>query len=218
MTTRSVRDTHRTRWAVRATPLGQFRILLRVPPALGIALVVAVFLAACSNASCPNPPVNTTVVLTSYTGTWFQLATSKLFADTFEHDVVCETATYTAGAEYITVNNTGRKDSVSGPLDTFLGKAYPVAPGKFKVNFGGPLYSPYWITQLYGTAEESYSAAVVFSCNDLLGIDVQSLWVLSRTPTLPPGLTLDGLYAVAAAQGINVTALEMVDTLQNGCW
>ena len=90
-----------------------------------------------------------------------------------------------------------------------------VSPGKLEVSFFGNVYAPYWITQLYGNATTGYDAAVVFSCQEVLGITNENVWVLSRTNVLPAGLTLDGVLKVSASQGIDVAKIKVVATTQN---
>eukprot|EP01139_Manchomonas_bermudensis_P000241 Amastigsp_a228_864.p1 type:complete len:197 gc:universal Amastigsp_a228_864:31-621(+) len=172
--------------------------------------------------TCPNPPVNTTVVWSAFLGEWYQLATSRLSKDVFEQDLVCVTAGYAleSSGDFISVNNSGRKGSPDGPLVEAEGKAKIVAPGKLAVTFGVDIgvYAPYWITQLYGKASSGYEVAVIYSCNQILGLDVQWVWILSRTPELPAPITFDSLYATATSQGIPIAKLGMNITDQTGCW
>ena len=151
--------------------------------------------------------------------TWYQIATNAAFQKKFEKGLVCETAEYTLEPSgTVKVNNSGRIDSVSGPLKSAIGKAVQVSGGKLKVSFFLDIFGPYWITQLYGDAASGYSVAVIWSCEEKFGIGERDLWILSRTPQLPADLQPAHLYDVARGMGIDVESLDMVPTLQAGCW
>ena len=96
--------------------------------------------------------------------------------------------------------------------DTAFGKARQTGPGKFEVAFFGPFYGPYWIVHTESSADDKYATAIVYSCT---GLD-ESLWILSRTPTLDPsGSSYDDLVSLAKSMGIDVDKLELVKTEQN---
>ncbi len=84
-------------------------------------------------------------------------------------------------------------------------------------SFFGPPPSPnsapnYNIIGLLGEAAAGYSVALVWSCESILGLPFENAWILSRTPTLPSGLTIAGLVAKMTALGANVSS--MTPTLQ----
>jgi lipocalin len=189
---------------------------------LVICVVIAIAGFAVPSASaltCPKPATNDTIDVKAYMGVWYEIANTKVARETFEHDLVCETANYTLSADgQVVVDNEGRLGSVNGTHETAIGKARQLAGGKFQVSFGGPIWAPYWVIDLYGDASTGYSVAVVFSCVDLYAELGQSLWILSRTPELPAPFTIDGLAALAAEQGIRVSDLELKPVLQQGCW
>jgi apolipoprotein D and lipocalin family protein len=66
------------------------------------------------------------------------------------------------------------------------------------VRFFGPFEGDYWILEL----DPAYRWAVVGTP------DRQCLWILARTPQLPPHV-LDDLRARAAAQGFDTALLRM---------
>ena len=150
---------------------------------------------------------------------WYQISTSKEFSDIFERNVICDTAVYSLGSDsMITVNNTGiYKPGTpnAGQGDVNIGKAKVAAPGKLEVTFFGGVYAPYWITQLYENSAGEYTTAVVYSCQKVLGLLNQNVWVLSRTPQLLPEHPIDSLYQVAESQGIPISKIDMLPTPQN---
>ena len=150
---------------------------------------------------------------------WYQIATSKEFSEIFERNIICDTAEYSLNTDKtIAVNNTGIYKSgtpKAGQADVALGKAKVAAPGKLEVTFFGGVYAPYWITQLYENDDGDYTTAVVYSCQMVLGILNQNVWVLSRTPQLLPEHPIDALYQVAEGQGIPIAKIDMLPTPQN---
>ena len=113
----------------------------------------------------------------------------------------------------IQVNNSGFQNTPGGKLTAAVGKAKQVSGGKLEVSFFGPFYSPYWIVNLFGSAKERYQVAVVWSCSSTS----KALWILSRTPKLPAGITLDGIYSGLNARGVDVASLDMIQTNHTGC-
>ena len=167
-------------------------------------------------ASCPNVTVAANFELVPYMGVWYEIADSKDFKEFFEDDLYCTTANYTLEtAGYVQVDNSGRYKGPTGKLKAAIGKGMEVDGAKLKVSFGGPVYAPYWVIDLMGEASDGFSVALVWSCTDILNIaSFKNLWVLSRTPTLPAGVTLDKLYSKAQSMGIDVHSLSMLPTPQ----
>lgn len=153
-------------------------------------------------------------------GPWYEIADSAQFKEFFEKGLECTVANYTlrgtGNGTYVEVDNYGRKGSPTGPVSRAIGKALQVSGAKLKVKFpGAPVYAPYWIVDLLGDASTGFSVSLVWSCSSVLGLfEVSNLWVLSRTPQLPSGVTLQDLYAKATALGIDVTSLKMTPTAQ----
>jgi len=172
----------------------------------------------------PNVPTNNTISLEAYQGVWYQIATNQKFENSREKGLVCVEAIYTlegGSPPTIKVNNTGiygPGTGKEGQVSSAIGKAKQVEGGKLKVSFFADIYGPYWVTQLYGEAADGYSVAVIWSCEDFGPFSFgNDLWVLSRTRQLPPGITLDSIYAVAQADGIDVKSLAMENTVQTNC-
>lgn len=122
--------------------------------------------------------------------------------------------------KYISVNNSGRKVSPSGPEVSAIGQAYVEAPGKLEVTFNIDLgiYAPYWIVFLWGNASQDYELALIYSCNQVGPVTVQWVWVLSRTTELPAPYTFSALYDILDAAGIDMNSIEMIQTQQQGCY
>lgn len=71
------------------------------------------------------------------------------------------------------------------------------------MSFFKNFYGPYWIIDLWGEAgkpAEGYEVSVVYSCSSVLGFSSTDLWVLSRTPQLPKGLTLERIREIVEKQ------------------
>eukprot|EP00049_Salpingoeca_infusionum_P008696 m.143421 g.143421 ORF g.143421 m.143421 type:complete len:204 (-) comp14095_c0_seq1:310-921(-) len=168
---------------------------------------------------CPDASTIDNVVVANYTGKWYEFAASQQQRNTFEKNLVCQTAIYTPNDDgTIQVNNTGRHLTPQGEQTSAIGKAKVVSGGKFAVSFFGPFYGPYWIIGLWGDANEGYEVSLVWSCAEGLLEHVHDIWVLSRTPDLPSGVTLDSVLQVAVNKGIDVASLNVTRTLQDGCW
>lgn len=166
---------------------------------------------------CPDVPVATNFQLKPYLGVWYEIADSKQFKDWFEKDLYCTTANYTLDGSMLQVDNSGRYGSPTGPLKAAIGEAKQVSGAKLEVKFGGPVFAPYWIVDLLGDSDSGFAVSVVWSCSSILGLfTLENLWVLSRTPTLPAGVTLDMLYKRVEALGIDVAAQDMLPTVQGG--
>lgn len=74
-----------------------------------------------------------------------------------------------------------------------------------------PVPAPYWVVYLQG----DYEAAVVWSCVSVV-VPLEYMWILSRTPTVPPA-TYSALVAKAQAiTGYDATHKLQV-TQQTGC-
>lgn len=187
-----------------------------------LSLVAAAFVAGVS-AKCPNPPTVTNFEVTDYLGRWYEIAASAQFRAFFEKELQCTTALYTKGTESdapVLVYNSGRYGGPDGPIKGANGTARVVSGAKLEVTFTPPslgIYSPYWIVDLIGDANKGYQVSMVFSCNSILGItEVESFWILSRTPELPAGVTYESLLDKAASLGIDVKSLGVTQTIQGG--
>jgi apolipoprotein D and lipocalin family protein len=171
---------------------------------IGTILILA-FLSACT-----PPPVNRTataplqaveaVDVERYMGLWFEIAR---FENSFEEGCVGVTAEYSLQPNgKVKVVNTCRKGVLEGPVETAEGEARivnPPANSKLKVSFFGPFEGDYWIIGL----APDYSWALVGEPEG------RYLWLLARTPRIPPALR-DELTAKLAGLGYNIQALVWV--------
>lgn len=164
---------------------------------LSSALLSTLFLIAPSMALAQAPVASVpSVDLARYSGKWFEIASFPMF---FQRNCVADTtAEYSAAADgSIAVRNRCRTES---GFDEATGKATPVegfGNGRLKVSFFWPFKSDYWVLGL----DPEYRWAVVGNPNR------KYLWVLSRTPQLPPAL-MEAARASALAQGFDLSQLH----------
>ena len=166
-------------------------------------IVLSLAVSGCSALAFAQAPVVSvrSVDLARYSGKWFEIASFPMF---FQRNCVADTtAEYAAAADgALSVHNRCRTDS---GFDDATGKATVVQGfdnSRLKVSFFWPFKSDYWVLGL----DPDYRWAVVGNPNR------KYLWVLSRTPQLPPVL-LDAARASATAQGYDLTQLRY--TAQN---
>lgn len=171
-------------------------------------LFIFLFFIAFSAGSCTSKNDNNMNLSTvkeldleKYMGTWYEIAR---YDHSFERGLVGVTAEYTLRADgKITVINQGYKNSLDGKLSRAQGKAKqpdPNDPGKLKVAFFLFFYADYFILEL----DEEYQWALIGSSSD------KYLWILSRTPQLPPG-TLQKILNLAQRRGYETDKLIMVE-------
>ena len=137
-------------------------------------------LSICTAAIAQKTVDNSTITsfnLDRYLGKWYEIAR---YDHSFERDLVGCTAEYTLRDDgKIKVLNSGYLKTLNGPYKESIGKAKARKngkPGQLEVSFFGPFYSDYDILEL----APDYSYSVVGSSNP------KYLWILSRTPQLPP--------------------------------
>jgi len=145
--------------------------------------------------AAPSAPIATVpyVDLRRYAGTWFEIARKPVW---FERNAVGVTATYTLKPDGgVRVFNASHKARCDAPRKTATGRAHAVdaSHAKLMVSFFGPFFAPY---QIYELADD-YSHAVVGSP------DRKTLWILSRTPTLPNDL-IAGIVSRFTAKGFDL--------------
>ncbi len=144
-----------------------------------------------------EPPVKTVakVDLSRYVGKWYEIASLPKF---FQEGCVNTTATYSLRDDGdIDVQNRCFRDGEVSGVD---GKAWVVdkqTNAKLKVRFFWPFSGDYWILAL----ADDYSYALVGAP------DRDSLWVLSRTPTMSEELYAQ-IMAIAKQQGFPVEKVE----------
>jgi apolipoprotein D and lipocalin family protein len=139
-----------------------------------------------------------------YLGTWYQIARNPLI---FEGNCACSRQVLAAQADgNVSVYNSCNDYTVTGPLREIRGVAYsqdPVSNSKFTVDFNLPHTGQYWIIGV----DSHYRYAVVSDPSK------QSLYVLSKTPTLEPAL-----YAEAVATAaLQLDTSKLILTEQMGC-
>jgi len=153
-------------------------------------------LAACQ--STPVPPTVQRVDLNRYAGTWYEIARLPVW---FENGCVGVTAQYTTRPNgKVTVLNASYLRSLDGQRKSITGTARvtdPPANTKLKVMFFWPFEGDYWILRL----DPDYRWAAVGSP------DRDTLWILSRTPTLDDTL-YNSIIASLKTDGFPVDQLE----------
>ena len=176
--------------------------------AISLALAPLSLLAIAAGCTPAGPTRTTTVSsvdVSRYLGTWYEIASVKQF---FSIGLVGTTANYSLLPDgSIGVVNTGRYLFKDGPLSTINGTAVPVDASNAKLNVsftGSNSARPpgnYWIVAL----DPEYRWAVV---SDPSGL---SCFILSRTSTMEATLKAD-LLARAAVAGVDIS--NVTDTPQ----
>ncbi len=168
--------------------------------------ILAAFLglAACAPTlpTAETPRTVERVDLGRYVGLWHEVARlPQRFQD--NSSLRCEevTAEYTATApgRVGVVNSCVNALDPARPRSVARGEAYVVEGSdntRLRVSFFWPFYGDYWVIGL----DPEYRWAVVGSPSR------RSLWVLSRTPSLPPA-ELERALGTARAQGFDLTPL-----------
>jgi len=131
-----------------------------------------------------------------YAGKWYEIASYPMF---FQRQCIGDTTAEYALTPDGDVSVTNRCRTERG-FDEARGSATVVEGShnaRLKVSFFWPFRSDYWVIGL----DPDYRWAVVGNPNR------KYLWVLSRTPRLPPAL-LDAALGAAAAQGFDLTKLR----------
>lgn len=169
------------------------------------ALVIAFFASAPAQAasyrdSSKPMGVVTNLDLERYLGKWFEIAR---FPNRFERGCAGVTAEYGRNPDgTISVRNTCRKGTLTGPIKVAEGTARVVGPGKLIVNFVRWLpfaKGDYWV--LY--VDPAYSVAVVGEPSGKTG------WILARSPQLAAA-AYETAISVLQAAGYDTSRLELV--------
>ena len=148
----------------------------------------------------PQPALPTVahVDIQRYLGTWYEIAR---LPQKFQEGCAGVTAKYDLRDDgSISVLNRCLQGGLSGRERTAEGIARivdPVTNAKLEVSFFRPFWGDYWILELGA----DYEYAVV-------GVpDRGSLWILSRTPQMDPGL-VEQVLARRQAQGFDISRME----------
>ncbi|GFS27469.1 apolipoprotein D-like [Elysia marginata] len=168
---------------------------------------------------CPSVTGQATLDQAQYLGVWYEY---QRFPAIFEAGLDCTTATYGDAGDRISVTNKGtlRVDFFGNKIvlneNSVTGSATvpdPAKPAELAVTFGGidmGSNSPNYIIQ--DTDYNNY--AVVFSCAQLPGFNIQFAWILTRAPGVAPS-NLATLESNLASAGVDVTKFKIID--QSGC-
>jgi apolipoprotein D and lipocalin family protein len=168
---------------------------------VSVKLVAAAVAAGLVSGCVTYPPLETVgeVDVERYAGKWYEIAR---YPNNFQQGCVGTTATYTLlDNGRIEVLNRCRQGALDGPVEEIRGTARVTDPetnAKLAVTFFFPFEGPYWIIQL----GDDYAYAVVGEPSRSL------LWVLSRTPTLPPDV-FAAIEARLVEQGYDPERLMM---------
>lgn len=139
--------------------------------------LLAVFVALAAAAPFDSQPMPK-VDLPRYMGRWYEVAR---YPQRFERGCHGVTADYALRPDgRVSVVNTCRKGSLSGPVKTARAVGWSVEPAnsRFRVRFFWPFTAPYWVVAL----DPEYRWAMVGHPGR------KAFWLLSRTPRLPPAL------------------------------
>ncbi|WP_266203280.1 lipocalin family protein [Pontibacter kalidii] len=142
------------------------------------------------------------VDLNRYMGRWYEIAR---LPQRYEKSCHCVYAEYSLnpGGGYVEVQNACRKGGPNGKLEVAEGKGFPVEGSnnsKLRVQFFWPFRGDYWVLEL----DPDYAYALVGAP------DRESLWILSRTPTLDQDV-LERLVQLAELKGFPVERLLLTD-------
>lgn len=134
--------------------------------------------------------------LNRYAGKWYEIASFPMF---FQRNCIADTTAEYALLPDGEVSVTNRCRTESG-FDQAVGRAWApdaASTAQLKVSFFWPFRSDYWVVGL----DKDYRWAVVGNPNR------KYLWILSRTPQLPPA-ELERARAAARAQGYDLGQLN----------
>jgi apolipoprotein D and lipocalin family protein len=133
-----------------------------------------------------------------FCGRWYEVAR---LPNWFEDGLSDVTADYTlVGKDKIKVVNRGIKDGRTKEITGWARPAEKDGSGNLEVSFFRPFYSPYIVIKL----APDYSYSVV------TGGSREYLWILSRTPELPPDVMGEILHFLDR-EGYDTSKLIMVN-------
>ncbi|GMH46330.1 hypothetical protein TrRE_jg1128, partial [Triparma retinervis] len=154
---------------------------------------------------------------------WYEVEKSSQFASIFERNGFCITAEYTVDLDgTVKVDNAFLKGGPDGDENDAIATAKQIEGARLGVSFFLPKfdfsYQSYNVLSLNGEKEDGYDAALVYSCDTKLGlIKTESMWVLSRTPSMSDS-AITSFYDEARAMGIDVDNLDMIRNDITGCY
>ena len=160
-----------------------------------LSLAMVLLISACSGRKGSPLQVVDKVDIPSYMGVWYEIAR---YPNSFQKGCSDSRATYTLleNGEVEVINECEKPDGHS----LAKGRAWIVdkaSSAKLKVSFFWPFKGDYWIIDL----GDEYEYSVVSAPSR------KYLWILSRTPTLPPE-KMEKIEASVAAKGFDLSLLE----------
>jgi apolipoprotein D and lipocalin family protein len=166
-------------------------------------LILALLAAGCATSTerLGLGPLSTVakVELPKYLGTWYEIAS---FPQRFQKGCTGSTATYSLRPDgTIDVLNKCRLESLQGPEKIAHGRARVVdaqTQARLEVSFFRPFWGDYWVVDL---APDYTFAVVGHPSRDYL-------WILSRTPQMPPEV-YDAILARLRASGYDLDRLSL---------
>lgn len=170
--------------------------------ALLLAALLALAACGATTPTAQTPRTVDRVDLSRYLGLWHEVARlPQRFQDNATLRCEAVTAEYAplGGNRVSVVNSCVNALEPGSPPRVARGEAYVVEGSentRLRVSFFWPFYGDYWVIGL----DPDYRWAVVGAPSR------RSLWVLSRTPGLPPA-ELERALDTARAQGFDLTAL-----------
>jgi len=178
----------------------------------------AIFVFACfagaslAQTDCPNIPTVASLNVTRYLGTWYEI---QKFPTYFQPATQkCVRATYTPiNSVTVGVNNTAY-DYATDKYEFQAGSATipdPTVPGKLIVTFQIGIITTrvnYWVI------DTNYNYSLVYSCDKLVGVKIESAWILSRNPTLDSA-TINKLSNILQQYGVDTSKFAITD--QSNC-
>jgi apolipoprotein D and lipocalin family protein len=162
-----------------------------------LGLFLGALASGCGATALPPPATVAKVDLQRYVGRWYEIARLPF---RIQDGCYATTATYTVRPDGdLRVENRCLDRSFTGKERVAVGKAWVVdktTNAKLKVQFFWPFRGDYWVLGL----GPDYDWALVGDPRH------RYLWVLSRTPQLPPS-TYEAIVALARQQGYDVAKL-----------
>ncbi|XP_054641357.1 apolipoprotein D-like [Dunckerocampus dactyliophorus] len=149
---------------------------------------------------CPKPAVQANFDIARYLGKWYGI---QRLPHSFQRGQ-CSTATYSLRSPGV-VGVLNRALLADGRITSITGSATakdPSEPAKLQVSFyeDSPP-APYWVL-----ASDYDNYALVYSCTDLELVHNDSVWIMSRRPTLAEE-TLEELHSTLTSIGVRVDKL-----------
>lgn len=167
---------------------------------------------------CPVPPPAPAYGNYTYEGTWYEIGRIQTAGGAiFQQSCVCTelfvNPSITPGVD-LTVSNVCRYETPYGPIINATGSLVNERePGWYEEEFIPGLPTVNYTVIAIG---ETYS--VEFDCGELFGVVNYCIHILSRTPTMDPGLLSQLISFANTTLKLNLYNLPFNVTNQTGCW